>query len=306
METLARGYIEGLLLSASWVERLRGELGLDGMHQVWGEIPAWYFWLAGSPGAHGLELAQVERLDSGQDNILRAGFVVRYYPHPAGEVFIDFSRRERDLRLGPLFDPSGTPDFERREEIPSHLFTVGTLEFIWDLEHAWFLCSLTALNRCRQVRLPAAGPYGRPVLEGQAPGWRLCFDLYRRLLGLHAFQYKHTPLAAQLSREAGFEQARLQGREQAEPRDCAHNQMHSLSVLMGPDPASPPNAALDLLRREASPGLGRETAGRSFSCRHFHPWEAMVDSVPVIDPVWWSLAGVNYQSHLASACGCEH
>lgn len=306
METLARVYIEGLLLSATWVERLRGELGLKGMHQVWGEIPAWYFWLAGSPGAHGLELAWVQRLGSGHDGPLRAGFALRFYPHPAGEVFGDFSRRERELRLGPLFDPSGTPDFERRQEIPGHCFTVGALEVTWDPAHAWFLCSLTALDRCRQVRLPAAGPPEQPLLEGRAPGWRLCFALYRRLLGLHAFQYKHTPLAAQLTREPGFEQTRREGGEQCEARDCPHNQLYGLSVLMGPEPASPPAAALALLRQESTPESGRESTERAFSCRHFHPWEARAAAQPVLDPVWWSLAGVDYQSHLASACGCEH
>lgn len=306
METLARGHIEGLLLSASWVERLRCELGFEGMHQVWGEVPAWYFWLAGSPGAHGLELAQVRRLGPGQDNLLQAKFVVRFFPKQAGELFETFSPQERELRQGPLFDPSGTPDFERREEIPRHLFSVGALELLWDPDQTWALYTMSALDRCRQVRWPDQGGEQEPLVEGRAPGWRLTFALYRRLLGLHAFQHKHTPLRAQFSSEAGFEQVRGAGREQASIRDCPHNRLHALAILLGPDPASPPEAALALLEQDGRPEPGREMLGRAFSCGHFHPWEAAVEGEPVLHPDWWRLAGVDYKSHLASSCGCEH
>lgn len=306
METLARGRIEGLLLSASWVERLRCELGLKGIHQVWGEVPAWYFWLAGSPGAHGLDLAQVQRLGMGRKNLLRADFLVRFFPGPTGEVFETFSPQERKLLQSPFFDRSGTPDFERRDDIPLHLFSVGALDLIWDPDQTWALYTMTALDRCRQVRRPSPGQEQEPLLEGRAPGWQLTFALYQRLLGLHAFQHKHTPLRAQFSTEAGFEQMRPIGRERAVTRDCPHNRLHSLAVLLGPDPASPPEEALALLEQEGRPKPGRETVERAFSCRHFHPWEAAVDGQAVLHPDWWRLAGVGYKSHLASACGCEH
>ncbi|MBU2516247.1 MAG: hypothetical protein KKB57_01575 [Proteobacteria bacterium] len=306
METMARGRIEGLLLGASWVERLRCELGLDGMHQVWGEVPAWYFWLAGSPGAHGLELAQVRRLGPGRENLLHAEFLVRFFPSPAGELFETFTPQERELVRGPHFDHTGAPDFDTREDIPGHCFLVGALELIWDPDQTWALYTMTALDRCRQVLSPAPNSGETPRLERQAPGWRLTFALYQRLLSLHAFQYKHTPLRAQFSSEAGFEQVRPPDQEQAAARDCPHNQLHTLTVLLGPDPASPPEAALALLKQDGRPEPGRETAGRAFSCRHFHPWEAAVEAEPVLHPDWWRLARVDYKSHLASACGCEH
>lgn len=84
METFLQGHMDGLLVAASWVERLREELGLEGVHQVWGEVPTWYLWLADSPGAYCLEMVDVSRVG---DGLINGSFAVKFYPALDSEFF---------------------------------------------------------------------------------------------------------------------------------------------------------------------------------------------------------------------------
>ena len=310
METLARGRIEGLLLSASWVERLRCELGLKGIHQVWGEAPAWYFWLAGSPGAHGLDLAQVQRLGMGRKNLLRADFLVRFFPRPnRGDVRNIFSPGAGIAAKAPFFDRSGTPDFDRRGDIPSHLFSVGALDLIWDPDQTW---ALYTIDR------PGPLPPGAPTVTG--PGARApCWKAGRRAgsspspftsgsWALHAFQHKHTPpCGPSFSSEAGFEQVRPVGREQALTHDCPPTTGSTpWRFFWGRTRPGPRRRPWPCWNRKAAPNRAGKPPVARFLVANFHPWEAAVDGEPVLHPDWWRLAGVGYKSHLASACGCEH
>lgn len=286
--------VDALWLSATWVERLRRELGLAGMHQVWGDRPAWYVWTGDAPGAYGLELLHAE----GEGGLARGLLGIKYYPSPGDGLAGAFSAEERQTAAGVRFDKSGTPAFEARDRIPAHLFQVGALEIVGDLERAWCGFGLAALSACRRVG-PDGGLLRRP------PGWRLSHALFAKLLGLHAYASKHTPVLAAFSQEPGLELAPAPGGgEKARP--CALNQAYGLGVLFGPDPGRPPlsrEAWRELLPAVSERGHRWEKA---FACRHYHPWEAAVDGRPVLNPQWWRLAQVGYTSALASACGCAH
>lgn len=288
-----RNLVDGLWLSATWVERLRSELGLAGLHQVWSERPAWYVWLAGEAGAFGLELLQAE-----QDRGLARGlFMVKYYPSPAGGLWESFSLEERDL-AGVSFDQSGTPAFEAREHIPPHLFQVGALEIITNLDREWCGFSLCALSQCRWV-----GPDGG--LARNVPGWRLSHTLLTKMLGLHAYTSKHTPVLAGFSQEPGLE-VRLDEAGRDESVLCPQTKAYQLSLIFGSEPGRPPLS--QEAWQEISPPTTRQGQSweQGFSCRHYHPWEASAEGLPVLSPLWWSLAEVGYTSELASSCGCEH
>ena len=287
-----RNLVDGLWLSATWVERLRSELGLAGLHQVWCERPAWYVWLMGDGGAYGLELLQADE----EQGLARGLFVVKYYPSPGNGLWESFSPEERDL-AGVSFDQSGTPAFEAREHIPPHLFQVGALEIITNLEREWCGYSLCALSQCRWV-----GPGGGLVRN--APGWRLSHALLEKMLGLHAYTSKQNPVLAGFSQEPGLE-LRLDQAGQEETLPCPQTRAYQLSLLFGPEPGRPPLSREDWqeLCPAASQGQSWE---QSFSCRHYHPWEAAAEGQPVLSPLWWSLATVGYTSELASSCGCEH
>ena len=64
------------------MDRLRRELGLLGASQVRGEQPAWYLWLACSPGAYHLEMVDAALEGSGPNGLARALFSVKFYPSP--------------------------------------------------------------------------------------------------------------------------------------------------------------------------------------------------------------------------------
>jgi len=287
------------LVTASWVERLREELGLMGVHQVWGEVPAWYFWLAGSPGAYCLELAETAE---GGGGLISAMFAVKFYPALDSEFFSALPPLERQVRRGRLFDASGAPAFESRREIPSELFTVGVMALDLDPEGDWGLYTITALDTCRQVRLPSGN--GQEMLQGSVPGWRLSFALYHKLLCLHAFHKKQSPVHAQFSFEPGFERVEAPGGE-VEVRRCGGNKTLTLAMLFAPDPANPPAQALELMRRDLDGGNWK-TVSQSFACQHFHGWDIAIAGQPVLSEDWWRLAGAGYKSELASTCGCQH
>lgn len=288
-----RNLVDGLWLSATWVERLRAELGLAGLHQVFSESPAWYVWLADDPGAYGLELWHAE-----QDNGLARGlFGIKYYPSPTGGPWESFSDQEREL-AGVRFDRSGTPAFEAREEIPAHLFQVGALEIITNPAREWCCFGLSALSRCRRV-----GPEGE--LLRHAPGWALSHALLERLLGLHAYTSKQTPVLTAFGQEPGLELAVGEGGGEV-ARPCAHSQAYSLSVLFGPEPGRPPLGPAAWQELAPAPSLQGRREQRAFHCNHYHPWEAAAEGRPVLSPLWWSLATVGYTSELATSCGCEH
>jgi len=299
LETFFQGHMDGLLVTASWVERLRLELGLKGVHQVWGEVPAWYLWLAASPGAYCLEMVDVSRVGIG---LISSMYAVKFYPALDGEFFQALSPGEKNIRQSALFDASGAPAFDTRHDIPGDLFTVGVLALTMDPDQEWCLYTVTALNDCRQVGRTDDGEVGEILFDG-LPGWQLSFTLYHRLLCLHAFHKKHPPAHAQFSVEAGFEKVYTLDTV-AETRRCPVNKTMTLSVLFAPDPADPPTQALELMRRELEESGVRKIAEQRFNCRHFQNWNIAPSGRPVLSEDWWRLAGVDYKSELASSCGC--
>lgn len=253
---------------------LRSACGANwpGRHAPGGDRPAWYVWTSDAPGAYGLELLHAE----GEGGLVRGLLGIKYYPSPSEDLRAAFSQEERDTVAGVRFDPSGTPAFEARDEIPAHLFQVGALEIVGDLERNWCGFSLAALSACRKVG-PDGGLLRRP------PGWRLSHVLFAKLLGLHAYASKHTPVLAAFSQEPGLELAPAPGGCD-EARPCALNQAYGLGVLFGPEPGNLPlsrEAWLELLP-EVSPGAiaGKRPLPAATTTPGRRRWTAVRRSIP--------------------------
>lgn len=277
METFFGSKIDGLLITASWSEELRLRLGLKGASQIWGERPAWYVWLADSPGAHELQLVEAGPAPAG-GGLRRALMAVKHYPGPHSPALARLSPRERALLRGPDFDHTHTPSFEGRSALEPGLFGVGILEMTCQAGQDWMLFGLAGLE----------GGDGGP---GPAPGWDLALGPFRALLGLWAFQARHTPQRLQLTSEDGL--------------DRPGSRLLSLSVLFCPDPERPPEAALALLDHQAGQEHLTLLEDRVFSCRHFHP-PSNPRALAAVSPDWWGLAQAQYKSELTSTCGCAH
>ncbi len=308
METQFRLKVESLLMTASWVDRLRHELGLLGASQVWGDRPAWYVWLAGSPGAFHLEMLESSVKSDDQEDLARAVFSIRFYPSPQSDIFGLFSPQERALMQNGCFDHTGTPYFEKLNAIPPRLFTVGALELLCDPRRDWMVFSLAALDLCREIRVTHPGPAKDALSEvvvRSVPGWDISHALFSNLLSLWAFQSKQTPARLQMTTENGLEA--LDGIPEAPPiRDAPDISLQNMWVLFCPDAARPPEAALGLMNAELNEPGREELCRLDCSCRHLHRDALPLKPSGLISERWWELAHAEYKSERCTSCGCDH
>lgn len=295
------------MLTASWVERLWPELGLQGVSQVWDDRPAWYFWLSGAPGAYELALAQVQPREPNAPQAASAIFEIKFYPRAGAPVLETFSPQEQSLVRSAVFDDTDTPVFEARAELDPELFRIAVMEATFDQQAQWALFTLEGLDICRTRQGP--GRNGDDPEEGRvvrrAPGWDLSLVLFQKLLGCYAFYSKQPPSRVLLGAEPGFDLL-INSQGGMDSRPAPDNRLSSLSVLFSPDPAHPPREPLGLMNQDASNNPLGIQLDRTFTCGHYHPSQDPGVEARVLDPLWWSLARAQYKSNLSSACGCEH
>jgi hypothetical protein len=306
METQFRLKVDSLLMTASWVDRLRHELGLLGASQVWGERPAWYLWLAGFPGAYHIEMVDTAEEGSGPGGLGRALFAIKFYPSPESGMFNHFSPQERALALNGCFDHTGTPIFEKLGEIPPHLFSIGSLEMVCHPAQDWMIFSLAALDLCREVKISQPNPDRPPseVVVRRAPGWDLAHGLFNSLLSLWSFQHKQTPARIQMTTESGFEM--ISGMQEPSIRDTPDISLQSMWVMFGADTQIQPLAALGFLDAEMKEQGRQELINHTFSCEHYHHIEDQVKQPGLMSASWWHLASADYKSERCTSCGCDH
>jgi hypothetical protein len=305
METQFRLKVDALLMTASWVDRLRHELGLVGASQVWGERPAWYLWLADPPGAYHIEMVETKEPAGGPMGLAWALFSIKFYPNPESGLFNLFSPEERAIALNGYFDHTGTPLFEKLCEIPAHLFTVGSLEMVCQPGQDWMIFCLAALDLCREVEVPLPRPEQRAteVVVRRAPGWDLAHGLFSSLLSLWSFQHKQTPSRIQMTTESGFEMING-GRNGPALREAPDIGLQSMWVMFGADMQIQPLAALNYMDAELKEPGRHELINQSFTCGHFH--ENQTEQTHVLNPGWWRLAQADYKSERCTSCGCDH
>jgi len=100
-----------------------------------GGFPGWYLWFDEQPGAYGIFITEaVHTASHSKENnsasIVATRLRVEYYPSPEERTFEHFSYIERTLRVSNLFDETGTPTLEGRQEFDEGVFLVGYLEFM--------------------------------------------------------------------------------------------------------------------------------------------------------------------------------
>lgn len=117
-----------LIYSAYAPQDVRQLAGIRLQSQVWIDVPAWYFWLHGVPGAFMLEAFAAHTWEH-EDNTFDSGrFVVRFFPPADSPLMAHFSEKEQCLRNSPIFDATGTPVFEQLRAIRTGCFECAVLE----------------------------------------------------------------------------------------------------------------------------------------------------------------------------------
>ena len=312
-ESFFRNKIENTLITASWVESLKHAIGLEAVSQVWGEKPAWYFWIKNAAGAYSLQLenASTEKtLNANWDNGI---FSIKHYPHPQEEVFKDFSFQEQRFVQSEYFDKTRTPRFEYKEKIPATLFNVATMEYLAGPDNGPALFSLTSLDTMRisynQETVEKYSMLGKNKMfkpgetDRNVPGWELGLGLFDRLLSLYSFYSKEKPLRVVMTRSSGFEYV-FDTKHTWQCEDSSDLNMYSLNVLFAAETKKVDRSIDDMMDRHCI-GEGQEVLyDREFLCGHFHSAADQFQNPASLNEQWWSLAESDYKSELASSCGC--
>lgn len=313
-ESFFRHKIENPLITASWVERVKQAIGLKAVSQVWGEQPAWYFWIENVPGAFSLQLAHASADQTGHEKWGNGTFAIKHYPHPRQEGFNNFSFQEQCFVHSEYFDRTHTPCFEYKEKIPATLFNVATMEYLAGSDDGPAIFRLESLDRmrvsCRQQSLKKYAMLGknrvfkRGETDRNVPGWELGFTLFDRLLSLYSFYSKNKPLRVLITRSAGFEYV-FDGSPGMQCVDASDLSIYSLAVLFASQDQVAADPVIEDLMDRPNSGEDREIVyDRTFHCGHFHN-ETNPFSPPIpLNEQWWCLAEADYKSELASTCGC--
>jgi hypothetical protein len=301
-----------MLIVSSWSERFRSDIGFTGVSQIWGDRPAWYFWLADSPGAYQLEMMHTEEDTDPREDRYTAAFKVKCYPYQDRSAFQSFSFFERELVKSKLFDSTNTPVFEHRGEIPDDLFTVGTVEISMDLtgHKALFFFESMAHIRTRFAQqtqqtfqmINLNRTFEKQEVDRNVPGFQIGSRLFDCLLCLYANAHKQPPVNIRFSTSPGYEFIVKDGHVHArETNDIKGFRLSMFYSVAGPGSYPDINASI------GNSEEGREDIiyDRRFSCGNFHESKDEEKLPVTLNRKWWSLAHMHYESELTSSCGCH-
>jgi hypothetical protein len=319
LESFFRDRIEGMLSTASWVAKVKDLLGIEGVSQIWGEAPAWYFWISGAPGVYLFQLSAAS-ISEKHPKTARGTFAVKCYPYADRDAFRHFSFLERDLVQSRFFDGTHTPTFEDRERLPEALFNVGIMEYEVGLDDDMACIRLESLDTLRigyaketiqeYALIGKSRPFAKGETDRSVPGWKMGYLFFDRFLSLYAFYCKTKPLRLRLTRTSGFEYV-YNGGDTFECVDAPNIHCLSASAYFGAADGHPYRNDFQAQRpaeKDNKPDKAKVLYDQAFHCGHCHSIDEMADKkLPEqmrINPLWWSLADAKYKSELASSCGC--
>ena len=301
-----------MLIVSSWSERFRKDIGFNGVSQIWGGRPSWYFWLTDSPGVYQLEMMDTEDDTGTREDQSTAFFKVKCYPYEACSAFQSFSFLERKLVKSNLFDDTNTPVFEHRGDIPDDLFTVATVEITMDVTGHTAIFSLESMA-CIRTRyaqethqvfpmISLDRTFGKQEIDRDVPGFQIGSRLFDCLMCLYANAHKQPPLEIRCSRSPGYEfvieDGRVHARETVDIKGFKLNMVYSVTGLES--------------YKDKNGATGNSEEGgediiydRRFSCGNFHAGKDEKKLPMALNRQWWSLAHTHFESELCSPCGCH-
>jgi hypothetical protein len=287
-----------MLVSASWCEDLRRELGVTGVSPLWDGGTGYYFWIDGAQGPFQLQLRDSSTQEDGLGERTSGVFSIKCYPRPDSAIFGGFSAEERDLVHDSMFDDTGTPRFEAAPRIGPDLFVVGVLEVIFGPEEHAASFILESADRMIVRRAASATGSGEPasLWDRNVPGWEIGYVLFHRLVAMWAAFCRSGPSVARLSEDEGFETI-LGPDGQVTVEASRDSKILSLEVRFG---SATPHSLEDT----------GEIVGRLIY--EFRPdpkcaahVERLMEGRPFLNSRWWTIPLMDYKCSMASTCGCE-
>lgn len=184
-------------------------------------LPGWNLWFRENTRAYQLVLVQAGEIpDHNRSNhtdppdapAVEGRFVVRYFPGEDDPELDNFSCAETLLRMGPLFDHTGTPSLTGQGRIDDNSFVVGYIDFRAGTGRNFVELECIAPNRWKDVRVDglylktpenrdfeAVAPGG---IDRDVPGWDLAFFLFDKLIVGCCYAFKTVPYAVVTGRKA--------------------------------------------------------------------------------------------------------
>jgi len=303
-----------MLVTTSWVEKVKKMIGIEAVSQVWGDKPAWYFWISQAPGVYYLQLEEVYDDYWGSDDLAGGIFTIKCYPYAFEKVFGSFSFEEQSFIQSHFFDRTHTPLFEHIEKIPKTLFNVATFELTIDAHDNLALFTFEGLDSMRicynqetlqtypeikKEKKYKAGEKGRDV-----PGYELGYLLFDRILSLYSFYSKTKPARVLLSRSPGFEYV-YDSNHTFQCLDTDDISINMLNVLFAKNSGKKTVKGDQLIEKQLKEGPHKVVFDQKYQCGHLHDNQNLSVLTTPLNNQWWSLADADYKSELASTCGCE-
>ncbi len=176
-------------------------------------LPGWNLWFRENTMAYQLVLIEAHEIfdNEGLSNELsiKGRFAIRYFPDSNAPELDKYSCTETLLRLGPLFDNTGTPTLTGQDCIDDSCFVVGYLDFRTNNDRDFLALECIAPNRWKDVRVD--GIYLKTLENGKyeavkpngidrdVPGWDSAFFLFDKLISGCFYTYKTMPCAVILA-----------------------------------------------------------------------------------------------------------
>lgn len=183
-------------------------------------FPGWNLWFQENTRAYQLALVEACTLQdeepftdtaSPDTMVVKGRFAIKYFPAVDDPLLDNYSCTETLLRIGPLFDQTGTPTLVGQGRIDDSCFVVGYLDFRTDTSRSFIELDGMAPNRWRDVRVD--GLYIETEKNGKieavapgeidrdVPGWNLSFFFFDKLFSVCGYAFKTSPYAAIFARK---------------------------------------------------------------------------------------------------------
>jgi hypothetical protein len=209
---LGRRVMEDMFIPLFLDEQACQKIGFTHISRLICEMPGWYLWTKEDSGVYLLELTSLGISESAlirnQLSSLEAHLALRYYPTPEETSFKDFTFLEQQIRLSPCFDHTGSPLFEKQEEIHESLFSVGHISVAFDRELSIAKMKVSSQERWVEfyedsIRVDTDSGLGTAPLEEKTklrnvPGWRLSWGFFDKLLLGFCYVHKSRPFGLRL------------------------------------------------------------------------------------------------------------
>lgn len=304
-----------MLITTSWVDKVKELIGLQAVSPVWGDKPVWYFWMPQSAGVYSLELNETID-DQWESKHLAVGlFSVKCYPFANGRLFNHFSFEEQAFVKSNLFDDTHTPMLEQRERIPASLFNVAAIEMTTDTTDNLALFSLEALDSMQVIygqafhqtypELNKSKSYNPGEKARDVPGYDLGYPLFSCLLSLYSFYSKIKPVRVLLTRSPGFKYI-YDSTEEYQCVDTEDVQIYSLNVMFSDNTNKNLTTGKKLIEKRLKDPDNKIVFDQEYTTGHL-PCNHISPTIKAdLDEKWWSLAEADYKSNMTSTCGCEN